>query len=628
MTPEEEARLAAIERRLDDLAGRLERLENGRPKRAHPIEAAAPPVVVMPPRPPARTAHIETAVGLTWISRIAVITVALALAFFFDYAFENHWISETGRVLLGLGCGVAALTAGERLWRGGQRAYAQSLTAAGIAFFYLSLWAGFALYHLMPQAAAFGAMLLATAASGALALRYDAPAVALLGLAGGFATPLLLGASGLPWFVLGYALVLDGGAAWLARARGWRWQEALAVAGTLTLYLTQSAAHTHTPFVVAYYALFAASRERGVRAAAQLLAGATLAAIWAPSIAGLLLALAIAVAGLALAGVPASFAGFWLGYAAWYPNAFDRLPAMAVLTAAFLLFLGWGVWRAPLRFSGLLVMALNTAFYFGACYGILHQSGYGAYEGMLAVGVAMAQAAAARALWGRDARGAMLAAGAAWVMLVLAAPIQFAGYRITIAWAAEGAAVVWLGTRFGERRAFAAGAAVFVLVLARLAWIDERMFPDPTAYTLLINARFLAFAVSAAALWAAAWWVRNGRPALAAYTTGHAVLLWGLALEAVGWAARTSTPRNFQSVASTSISVLAALYAVLLVAGGAAARSTASRVLGVGLIGLVVLKLYLYDVWLLGQFYRMTAFAILGILLLAMSYLYSRRRER
>jgi len=39
----------------------------------------------------------------------------------------------------------------------------------------------------------------------------------------------------------------------------------------------------------------------------------------------------------------------------------------------------------------------------------------------------------------------------------------------------------------------------------------------------------------------------------------------------------------------------------------------------------VVVKLYLYDVWLLGGFYRMAAFAILGVMLLVMSYLYSRR---
>jgi uncharacterized membrane protein len=102
-------------------------------------------------------------------------------------------------------------------------------------------------------------------------------------------------------------------------------------------------------------------------------------------------------------------------------------------------------------------------------------------------------------------------------------------------------------------------------------------------------------------------------------------MLWGLGLEAVGWAARVSTPANFRSVASTALSVLAAAYAVLLVAGGAAWRQPGSRLLGTGLIALVVVKLYLYDVWLLPAFYRMAAFAILGVLLLVVSYLYSRR---
>ena len=81
---------------------------------------------------------------------------------------------------------------------------------------------------------------------------------------------------------------------------------------------------------------------------------------------------------------------------------------------------------------------------------------------------------------------------------------------------------------------------------------------------------------------------------------------------------------------STSVSVVAAVYAVLLVAAGAQAplgrHSAATRLLGVSLITLVVLKLYLYDVWLLRPLYRMAAFAILGALLLAMSYLYSRFR--
>jgi uncharacterized membrane protein len=39
-----------------------------------------------------------------------------------------------------------------------------------------------------------------------------------------------------------------------------------------------------------------------------------------------------------------------------------------------------------------------------------------------------------------------------------------------------------------------------------------------------------------------------------------------------------------------------------------------------------VAKLYLVDVWVLGRLFRITAFLALGILLLALSYLYSRLR--
>ena len=43
---------------------------------------------------------------------------------------------------------------------------------------------------------------------------------------------------------------------------------------------------------------------------------------------------------------------------------------------------------------------------------------------------------------------------------------------------------------------------------------------------------------------------------------------------------------------------------------------------------LVVVKLYLYDIWQLNQFYRILAFVVLGALLLSGSFLYSRYRHR
>ena len=664
MTPDERAQLDAITdalarmvRRQDELERRLTQLEPGRPAAFRsvapvPVALPTPPPPTTPPPPPAtqrpEPRRIETAFGLTWISRIGVITVVLALAFFFEYAFENQWITVWGRVGLGLACGAVALFFGERFWRGSQRTFAQALTAAGIAFLYLSFWAAFALYHLMGRPAAFGLMLLTTAAAGALAMRYEGLAIAVLGLAGGYATPLLLGNETDQWFVLSYALLLNLGAAVAARARGWRFLEALALTGTAVVYVSQmqfpapqGVRWAYTLFVVIYYAQFALAPLLPVAVAAQLLAGLALVQVWEPSAGVLAITLGIAVAGLAVAdrrgwptAVSASLGGFWLAYGSWRVTTGTTVPValpLVILTAAFLAFLAWAIWRAAyraqkLRLQDLTALAFNTAFYFGACYNLL-EARYGNYEGLFAIAVAVISMAAARLLWEYDRRGALLSAGMAWALLVLAAPIQLAGYRVTLAWSLEAAALVWIGTRLHNTRVVYAAAAVFLLMLMRLALVDGLMYPVAGVYTEFLNARFLAFAVSAISLWAAAWWTRKEpRFALVAYMAGHAVLLWGASLEVVGWAERAAAPENLQSVVSASISVLLAAYAVTLVAAGVFQRHAATRIVGAGLIGMVVLKLYLYDVWLLGQFYRMAAFAILGVLLLVMSYFYSRFR--
>jgi uncharacterized membrane protein len=546
VSPEDNQRLEAIERRQAALEQRLVRVESLlKPK----TETASHSHTAHDRRP-----ALEAAFGLTWTSRIGVITLVLALAFFFEYAFENHWITEWGRIALGWGCGAASLLFGERLWRGRQHAFAQAITAAGIAFWYLSFWAAFALYQLLTEPAAFGLMLLTTAAGGALALRYDAPAVAGMALISGYATPFLLGTHEHAGIVLLYFLLAAGAGLIIAGRRDWSGNAAIA------------------------------------------------------------------------------FLGFWAAYTAWISPGLPTAPVFLALTVAFLLFLGWPLWRARyraqrLQLSDLVIVAFDAALYLGFGYFLLVKR-YRAWEGLFTVAVALLQAGEAKLLWRGDSRGSTLSAGVAWALLVLAAPIQLAGYRVTITWALEGAALTWIATKLRNARAVHAAGALFALVIARLAWLDGRMYPNAVGYLPLGNARFLTFLISAAALWSAAWWARRGRYATCwTYAAGHVVLLWGLALETVGWVDRSVGFQNLRNVATTAISVLIAVYAVILVAGGVFQRHAPTRLLGVALIGLVVLKLYLYDVWLLAQFYRMAAFAILGVLLLIMSYFYSRFRN-
>src|SRR5207247_7558663 len=69
---------------------------------------------------------------------------------------------------------------------------ANALDASGIAILFSTVYASFALWHLIPAAAAFGLLALVTAVAVLLSIRRSSMFIAVLGLLGGFATPALL----------------------------------------------------------------------------------------------------------------------------------------------------------------------------------------------------------------------------------------------------------------------------------------------------------------------------------------------------------------------------------------------------------------------------------------------------
>lgn len=638
MSSRDDQRLAELAAAIEELKLRLSRLEEragiaAPPVQSAPAASAQPPAETAALRPP-RT--LETRMGLTWINRIGVITLVLGAAFFFKYAVESGWIGVRTRVLLGVAAGAGALALAERTWRSGQRIYSQGICGAGISILYLSFYAAFGLYGLIPQGLAFFLMVLATTAAGALSLRYDAAAMAALGLIGGYLTPVLLhGPEEHRVFLLGYVLLLDVGAVFVSGKRSWRWLPALAFAATVFLFAFGIRAENRvadTLFALAYYGLFASLSSEALFVAAQVAAGFAIAAVWEEGLAGYLaISSGLAIAGLVMSeqrpwrfGALGALAAFWLAYLVWYTAAPSRpmAPVFAYITFGFLIFLA----REMRGAADYWRQALNPGLYFGTGYALLRLE-HAAFLGLFAVMLAALYTALAYRFGRRDNRQAVLfCSGIAWVSLFLAAPIQFTAFRVTMAWSLEAAALAWIGVRFRERRALQASLAVSAFAFERLCAVDSWRYLTPHSYSAIVNERFFTFVVAAVCLWVAARWIGSGWMALATYITGHFVMLWALCLELWGWAARTALPANLRNLESSAMSILLAAYALVLVSLGVARGAAVNRMLGLGLIGMVIAKLYFYDVWYLELFYRMAAFAVLGVLLLAMSYLYSRFR--
>jgi len=661
--------LARLIRRQDEMERRFARIEAATGIQMAP--AAAPVVATPPPMPPPLpppvppTFHdaapppiplspaLETRIGLNWINIIGVVTLIFGAAFFFKYAVDNNWVGPGARVALGIVAAMVSLFFGDRLWSKGQKIFGQGITGLGLALLYLSFWAAFAVYHLIPQPASFLLMVLTTAASVVFAMRYESQVIAVLGMLAGYWTPGAL-SSGEPhsWVLFNYVFLLNCGGLTLTRLRRWAALEILAAVATILWYgawmATSGASGDHvvsTVFAIAFYVQFCFARARLLWAVAQLLGSVAIAAIWDHADRFLPLMYVYGVGGLIFAEIrrwaesPSwTLTCYWGVFAAWTVARSGTDPELRFLyiTGAFALFFLWIVWwgviqKRALRKTDLLVMAVNAAAYFGASYYLLNPN-YHAYMGLFAAALGGLNLLLAKLVWNpeaveeKDTWPALLAVAVTLTFLTLAAPIQFAGFRITIAWALEGAALAWISARFQSTRMSIGASLVLLLSVWRLFMVDAVFYAGAKDLGLFVNPRFLTFAMTAIGLFAAAKFFAGRAQKLTSYVAAHVVTLMALGLELVSWVQKSVAADDIFQTTTVSISILMAFYALFLVTLGVATKTAINRILGLGLMALVVLKLYISDVWELGYLFKIVAFIGLGVLLLSVSYLYSRFR--
>src|SRR5258706_1203526 len=236
------------------------------------LESPAPtvPTPYIPPR--VKTAfkaqpdsNLESRIGSHWLNRIGIAALLIGISYFLKFAFDNNWIGPAGRVTIGLLAGVAVIVWSERFRAKGYQAFSYSLKAVGIGALYLSLWAAFQIYSLIPSGVAFVMMLVVTSATAAMALTQDAQLLAAFALTGGFTTPLLLSTGQNREVALfSYVALLDLATLFLVVFKPWRRLLVMSCAGTLLLYIgwyssfyTRSQLSLTLSFATLFFAIFA-----------------------------------------------------------------------------------------------------------------------------------------------------------------------------------------------------------------------------------------------------------------------------------------------------------------------------------------------------------------------------------
>ena len=90
----------------------------------------------------------ERLLARNWFAIIGAVALVVGIGFFLKLAFDNNWIGDTGRIILGVVLGLALLGVGEYSQRR-VPIWAQPVTAAGAVILYLSIYAAFGLYQLI-----------------------------------------------------------------------------------------------------------------------------------------------------------------------------------------------------------------------------------------------------------------------------------------------------------------------------------------------------------------------------------------------------------------------------------------------------------------------------------------------
>jgi len=331
---------------------------------------------------------------------------------------------------------------------------------------------------------------------------------------------------------------------------------------------------------------------------------------------------------------------FWGWYSEFYrPAKLERTIIFATLF--FLLYAALPVLRA-VRYSQLheldIVVVLANAFaYLGALYVMLWPQDRWPLT-LLVLALSGGHLLVARLVpppkAGESPLARLLFAGLALTFATLAIPIRLEGKWITLAFAVEGAVLVWTG--FRSTAGFLRAGGYFLLALAAVRLL---IFPLP-APQFLFNERFAAYALLILCFGVVVYAAREhesavGRDELNALGV-FAVAINVFALIALSlelwdhFGSHAGLGIDSGLAQHLALSLLWTAYASGLIALGVRRESALLRWQALVLFGLVVVKVFVYDSSYLERFYRIVSFFILGLVLLVVSFLYQRKvaRER
>jgi uncharacterized membrane protein len=631
-------------------------------------------VEAMPQSPTAATpldaqpAHdLEGRIGGRGLLYTGVLILLFGVSFFLKYAFDNEWIDETGRVLLGGLAGSLLIVAGIRLTARDLLPFGQALIGAGLAVLYLVIYTALSFYALIGNTTAFALLIFVSIAAAVLADRQRSEALAFIAVGGGFVTPFLVGFRADTQLALfSYDALLVAGTLLLSRRHQWHALNALSYIFTFVTVVAWMSLHYRerlwlrtllflTLYCVMFVQVVRASRDAHTAVARLVTALLATAPLFYHLTAVVLTArhppaihiylIAFTAVGLVVTAEPHRpglrlllLLGSYIPLVArlTLPVGISWLVANTItivaVAALHLLAPLDRAFRQEQRLQSTELVTLHVAAL--GLYGLLYQalgSAYPDWRGALGAILAVAAIVLWQRLRRKDSTASLAACALAFTLSAIAVAIQFDGPAAVAAWAAEGAAATWIGLRVASAIVQFGGLTLWGLAIIRLL---DGYFDTPTHFVPVFNVRSATTGFVVMVSYLLAWMFARHRNAGAHFGRVRAVLhliasiltaAWITAEVGSYWDLRYGRPQA-HLYEQLYLSLGWGLYGALLIVVGMRRAYAPDRYIGITVLAVTVLKVFFSDLWQLGGIYRVVGFIVVGMLLLGVSFLYQQRR--
>lgn len=521
-------------------------------------------------KPEAR--EFELHVGQKWLLIVGIVTMVFGVGYFLKYSFDRGWIGPAGRVTMAYLWGSVLLVAGDRFRKKEMETFGLYLLGGGIAVLYFATFAGFQIYGLFDQSLAFSLMVLVTMFAGTLSVIYDTKWLAVLGIIGGFLTPVLLSTGQDNQIVLmTYMTILNIGLLGIAFHKRW---DLLNILGFVFTYLL---------------------------------------------------------------------------YSGWFGSHYQDSKFWPSIMFLNIFFVIYNVIPFAYHFMktssdesrGLNIIIPNSIIAFGFSHYMISHHFSLEWVSVITILYAATFLAMATYLYKKEMQEEShftVLLGMALVFLVITVPMIFSKHWITNFWAAQALALIWMGIRLRKEKIIYGAYALLAVALSKFLLIDYPMvfllgheISFTNSYTYLIAERYITSFLLLAVIYKMAAMARVAEISFFPDIKDSAIIfaLMGIMAFIVANVEVSAFFHDYlPSARFTATTVLWTLFSVSIMIDGFKYNSALLRKISLGLFLVTIIKVFFFDISKFSTPYRILSFIILGIILIATSFLYYRFKDR